>query len=186
MPTDVMTAIHERRATRAYTDEMVDRSLVEQLIEAAIQAPSAMNRQPWAFVIVEGAPRLTAFSDEVKKEVLRGEGGHLSPDVRAMLGDASFDVFYGAPVLVVICATSTEAQAAEDCSLAAQNLMLAAHAAGLATCPIGFARQWLNRAETKRRLEMPEDLVPIFPLVLGHPSEKPQPHARRAPRVLWL
>ena len=92
-----------------------------------------------------------------------------------MLADSSYDVFHGAPALVVICATFPEAQAAEDCCLAAQNLMLAAHAAGLATCPIGLARGWLNRPETKAALGIPREYVPVFPVIVGHPAQVPAP-----------
>jgi nitroreductase len=181
---EVLTAIAQRRAIRAYTEEVVDRDTVGRLIEAAVQAPSAMDLEPWAFVTFEGKSRLREFSQKAKEE-LRRTGTDLSPEARRRLSDPSFDIFYGAPLLIVICATSAQSQAAEDCCLAGQNLMLAAHGAGLATCPIGFARQWLNLPEAKREIGIPEELVPVFPLILGHPSEHPPPRGRRRPTILW-
>jgi nitroreductase len=182
---ETLAAIAGRRATRAYTKESVDRDTIERLIEIAVQAPSSVNKQPWAFAVYDGADRLRSFSDEAKRVVLGG--GHLdsSPDLRDMLRSADFNIFYGAPTLIVICATSAESQAAEDCALAAQNLMLAAFDAGLATCPIGFARPWLNLPETKRKLGIAQDHHPAFALVLGHAAEKPEDHGRRKPDVLW-
>jgi nitroreductase len=75
--------------------------------------------------------------------------------------------------------------AEEDCSLAAQNLMLAAHATGLGTCPMGFARPWLNLARTKRALAIPPDYTVVFPSSSGIQRATP-PVARREPEiVLW-
>lgn len=183
---DVSAAIAQRRATRSYTEQTVDREAVERLIQAAVQAPSARDLQPWAFAIFEGKERLRKFSEEAKRALLKDRKESRSPDVRALLSDPGFDIFYGAPILIVISATSAQSQAAEDCCLAAQNLMLAAHAEGLATCPIGFARPWLNLPTTKRRIGLPRDWVPVFPIILGHPKEDPAPPGRRTPGVLWL
>lgn len=55
---EVIEAIYGRRATRAFTAEPVDKSLLEFLIEAAIQAPSAVNGQPWDFTVVRNKPLL--------------------------------------------------------------------------------------------------------------------------------
>ena len=183
---DLLTAIAERRATRSYTDAGVDRATVERLIGMAVQAPSARDLEPWAFVVLAGRERLHAFSEEAKRELARASDAAMSTEFREMLSNPSFDIFYGAPVLIVICAASSASQAAEDCSLAAQNLMLAAHAEGLATCPIGLARPWLGLPETKREIGIPASYVPVFPLILGHPRERPAPPGRRPPAILWL
>src|ERR1019366_10750989 len=99
----------------------------------------------------------------------------------AMLADPGFNIFHDAPILVIVCATSDEPQAAEDCCLAAQNLMLAAHAAGLGTCPIGFSRPWLRLPETQKELGIDAGYMPIFPVVVGHPAEHPPAPGRRKP-----
>jgi nitroreductase len=181
---DVLAAIRGRRAVRSYTDEAVDRRTIEQLLDAAVEAPSAMGLEPWAFVVLEDRDRLARFSNEIKKELARG-GEEPSQELADMLLDPSVNIFYGAPALVIVCATSSNRQAAEDCCLAAQNFMLAAHAEGLATCPIGLARGWLSRPEAKRRLGIPGEYVPVFPMILGHPGQQPASHGRLAPAVLW-
>ncbi len=183
-PMDVRTAIAQRRAVRSYADRPVGRKTIEGLLDAAVEAPSAMGLEPWAFVVLEGRERLRQLSDDVKRELARG-AGEVSPHLRALLEDPAASVFHGAPALVVVCATSPQTQAAEDCCLAAQNFMLAAHAGGLATCPIGLARAWLNLPSTKYRLGIPREYVPVFPVVLGHPAERPASHGRLAPAILW-
>ena len=167
---DVMSAIYGRRAIRRYTSEVPDHLTIERLIDVAIQAPSAMNRQPWAFAVIEGSEILKSFSDRAK----------------AYWPDApEGNIFHDAPALVIICAISAERQAAEDCCLAAQNFMLAAYAAGLATCPIGFSRFWLEQPATKKEIGIAEDHMPIFPIALGFPDEQPQSHGRRAAEIVW-
>jgi len=183
---DLMEALRGRRAVRGYSAEGVSRATVADLIEAAIWAPSAMNEQPWAFVVVEGDARLTGFSDRAKRVVLDS----LTADsplarYREHLEDAAFQIFYHAPVLVVVCATQAVSQAEEDCCLAAQNLMLEAHARGLGTCWIGFARAWLNRPEIKAELGIPAAWSAVAPLVIGHAKAAPAPTSRNAATVIW-
>jgi len=182
--TDLVAAMRERRAVRSYKPYPVDRATIKQLIEMAVQAPSAMNTQPWAFVVVEGAEDLTRCSAQAKHEMLRA-GGPFVDRGRSILEDPAVNIFHGAPVLIVICATAPGEQAAEDCCLAAQNLMLAAHAARLATCPIGFSIPWLRMDSTKAQLGIPQKWSPVFALVLGHPDEKAADHGRRTPEILW-
>jgi nitroreductase len=104
--------------------------------------------------------------------------------LRATLEDPTFDVFYGAPLVVVICARDTGLHPEEDCALAAQNLMLAACSLGLGTCPIGIARDWLGQPEVKRELGIPADRAPVFPIAVGHPLAEPPPVERHPPEVL--
>lgn len=183
---DVMEAIYSRRSVRAYTDRPVDRPTVEALIKAATQAPSSMNEQPWAFGVIQDSKLLASWSKRIKAYVLK----RLKPDsplaaYRDMISAPEYHVFHRAATLIMICARPDTHNGEEDCSLAAQNLMLAACAMGLGTCPIGFARPWLNQARVKRSLGIPADYVPVFPLVLGHPDGEAPPVQRRAPEILF-
>lgn len=180
---EVLNAIYRRRAVRGYTAQPVLREEIDALILAAIQAPSAMNLQPWSFAVFTGADRLKAISDRAKAFQLADP--RFPQETKALLGSLE-NIFYGAPVLIVICATSAHAQAAEDCCLAAQNLMLAALAEGFATCPIGFARPWLETEAAKNELRIPVELCPVFPLVVGYARGETPAHGRRPPRVLWM
>jgi nitroreductase len=182
---EVLEAICQRRAVRAFRETGVDHEVVKSLIRAAIQAPSATNAQPWAFAVIQDRELLHRCSDRVKAYLLET----LKPDsplsqYRNTLADPGFEIFYQAPVLIVICARPNTLQAAEDCSLAAQNLMLAAHAMGLGTCPIGFARSWLNLPEVKRELGIPPECAPVFPVVVGHPSGPTTPAPRKEPEIV--
>ncbi len=184
---ELMEAIYHRRAIRDYTPASVDTATIRMLIEAATQAPSAMNLQPWSFAVVTSRDHLLRFSEEAKAYLLR----HI-PDFpklshyRDRFADPGFNIFYNAPALVVLCATTADTQAAEDCALAAQNLMLAAHGHGLGTCCIGFARPWLNTPAGKAALGIPPAHVPIVPVIIGWPKETVSGHPRRPPDIHWL
>jgi nitroreductase len=180
---DVVSAIYGRRAVRAFTAEPVSRDDVDRLIQAAIQAPSSMDLQPWAFIVVEGVAKLRGYSERAKPHFAAPPNAN-AEHLRSTLDDPSVNIFHDAPLLIVLCATDVHAQSVEDCSLAAQNLMLAAHAFGLATCPIGFSRPWLRLPDTKAELGIAPHHVPAFPLVVGHAAEVPRGPGRKAPVVV--
>ncbi len=183
---ELRQAIEGRRAVRAYTAAAVPHEVILDLIGAAVHAPSAMNLQPWTFAVVEGRDRLASLSDVAKRHLLTGMTAD-SPlaSHRARLEDPSFDVFYGAPCLIVICARPPSRQSSEDCCLAAENLMLAAHARDLGTCWIGLARPWLETPEAHTLLGLPSDCTAVAPIIVGVPRSVPLPTERRKPTVIW-
>jgi nitroreductase len=183
---ELLEAIAGRRSVREYTDEPVDDAVLRALIDAAIKAPSAINQQPWAFVVVNDPTLLTRISDQAKAYLLKASLGAPAHPFREMLNDPKFHIFYHAPVLVVIAAAEPTDWAVEDCALAAENLMLAAYAKGLGTCWIGFAQHWLATADGKAALGVPPTYAPIAPIIVGHPRRQPPPVPRKAPEIHWL
>jgi nitroreductase len=183
---NVREAIFGRRAVREFTAEPVQEEVLRQLIDAAIQAPSAVNQQPWLFTVVRNREMLARISDESKAYMLRTSPVALaSHHFQHILADPKFDIFYGAPALIVISA-ATSSWAVEDCALAAQNLMLTAHAAGLGTCWIGFAQGWLGTPAGKSFLKLPETDIPVAPIIIGHPKSVPPAVSRKPSRIDWL
>jgi nitroreductase len=184
---DLKEAIYSRRAVREYTAEPVDESTVRQLIDAAIQAPSAMNQQPWSFCVVRDKALLVRISREAKAHLLRTTPAELAPHhFQDLLGNPEFDIFYHAPALIVISCVAESPWAAEDCSLAAQNLMLAAQAVGLGTCWIGFAQTWLRTPDGKAALDLPTTCFPVAPIIVGHSKSAPPPVSRKEPDIRWI
>lgn len=180
---ELMEALRTRRAVREFTPENVDEAVIGALIGAAVLAPSSVNLQPWGFAVVRGAERMQALAAEAKRHA----AAHLpsgSP-MAAHAADPAFEIFHGAPALVVISAIDDERQSSEDCCLAGENLLLAAHATGLGSCWIGLARPWLNEASVKAELGIPAEWHPVAPIVLGHRRALPQPTPRHEPRIVW-
>jgi len=170
---DVVEAIHHRNATRSFSNALVPDALIHRLLSLAIEAPSAKNVQPWAFVVTHDKALMAELSSRAKARLLRDSSNDLM-GMRDQLAEPTFNIFYGAPVLVVICSTSKEAQAARDCYLAGENLMLAATGLGLSTCPIGFAWSVLADDDVRKRLAIPEDYEPVLPIVVGYHSAQPE------------
>jgi nitroreductase len=184
---NVIEAIYRRRAVRSYAEKEVDRTTITELLKAAVQAPSAINLQPWAFAVIQDRKLLPEYSERAKRHALTTLATHPQADhLRAILAKPDFDIFYHAPALIIICAKpAAEMTPEEDCSLAAQNLMLAATEMGLATCPIGFARLWLNLAEVKQELGIPADFKPVFPVIVGYQKDPAPPVERKKPEVIF-
>jgi nitroreductase len=184
---DLDAAIAGRRSTRDFTGEEVDEPTIRRLIDAAVSAPNASNAQPWTFTVVRDQAVLDQISRSAKSWLLSNLPEAFQSDrYRTRLADPTFHVFYHAPVMILISGIAPGSWVVEDCALAAENMMLTAHAAGLGTCWIGFAQGYLNTAEGRGTLGLPEASVPVAPIVVGHPVAAPAPVARQQPQIRWV
>ena len=189
---DTMSAIYQRRAVRSYTAEKIEKATIEQLLDAAVHAPTAVHHEPWAFVIIQNKERLRQISDRAKSLLLAQQEatsffGAAEPQALAMLSDPHFNIFYDAGTLVIIACKAHAPFVEADCWLAAENLMLAATARGLGTCCIGFAVAVLNTPEVKRELGIPEGGAAVAPIIVGVPKGPIPAGTRKAPAILsWV
>lgn len=164
---DVVEAIKQRRSVRKYTDQEVSDDAVEQLLEAALWAPSAGNVQPWEFVVVK---------DRATKH---------------KLADAALNQTFveTAPVVIVVCADLNKAKkryggrgeklyCIQDTAAATQNIILTAHALGLATCWVGAFKE----KDAAKAVNAPKNIVPVAMVPVGHPAEKPMAPQKRSAR----
>ena len=189
-----MDVIHQRRSVRAYAEKQPGESLVRELLDAAVHAPTAMHLEPWAFAVIQDKAVLKRYSERAKS-ILRAPGGAVGwgsagrapHDHPAMLDDPAFNIFYDAGTLIVICRRQGGPFADADCWLAAENLMLAAAAKGLGSCCIGFAVSVLNTAEVKRELHIPAEGAAVAPIILGYARGSVPEVPRKAPEILaWV
>lgn len=184
---ELKQAIYGRRSVREFTTAPVGRDMLLALIDAAVQAPSAVNQQPWAFCVVEDKSLLTHISHEAKAYMLATTPAALmSHHFSDVLGNADFDIFYHAPALILVSSVVESPWAVENCALAAENLMLAAYGLGLGTCWIGFAQAWLGTPAGKTALGLPQTYVPVAPIIVGHPKSAPPAVPRREPQIRWI
>jgi len=184
---DLKDAVYSRRAVRAYKQDPIDEATIGALIDAAIQAPSAVNEQPWSFTVVRDKALLARVSDAAKAHMLATTPiGLLSHHFKETLSEPKFNIFYDAPVLIVIASKTEGPWAVIDCSLAAQNLMLAAREAGLGTCWIGFAQGYLATPAGKAAINLPPTYLPVAPIIVGHPVTFPAAVPRKPAEIRFV
>jgi len=180
-------AIRRRRATRDFLSDPVPVAALAQLVTAASWAPSAMNEQPWHFTVITERALLDDISEHSKTWLLTTASDMSSSDhFRDTLKDPHFHLFYRAPALIVISTPQKTQWCVEDCSLAAQNLMLAATGSGLGSCWIGFAQDWLNTDQGRECLGLPETSCVVAPIIVGYPRSDAPPVARKSPAIAWI
>lgn len=183
----VLDAIYNRRAIRDYLPQKVDQEVIRSLLDAAIQAPTAMDEEPWAFAVIQNKNLLDRLSDSAKALVITEALKSDSAQSKRMLdhvNNPSFHVFYNASTLIVIYCKFQAAFTAADCWLAAENLMLAACAKGLGSCVIGFAVSALNTPEWKSEFDIPTEMAAIAPIIIGLPAHKVPIVARKQPVIM--
>jgi len=184
---DLLDAISGRRAVRQYKSDCPSEQVLRQLIEAATWAPSAMNGQAWHFTVITRQELLDRIAMHARQWAQENEPGVAdSQDARALLADPHFHMLHHAPALIVISAPAAGKWTAEDCAVAAQNLMLAATGLGLGSCWIGLVQGWLNSPEGRQAITLPAGERVVAPLVVGYASERPQALSRRNPYITWI
>jgi nitroreductase len=184
---DVMDAIYNRHAVRDYLAKKVDSSVINKLLDAAIQAPAALHEESRAFGVIQNKKILDGLSDSAKALSLT-EANNCESEQRKHILDVvnqkEFNVFYNASTLLVIYSTFQGPFVTADCWLAAENLMLSALVYGLASCVIGFSVSALNLPEWKAELKIPEGMTAIAPIIIGWPAGKTLPPSHNPPEIL--
>ena len=161
----VLENIHNRKSVRQYTAEPVSEEHIQTLLKAAMAAPSAVNYQPWRFVVVTEREQLDAMA-----EVL--------PFAR-MLKQA--------PLAIIVCGETLWFEGKEnifwqqDCSAATQNLLLAAEALGLGAVWTGVYPDPQRSAELSAFLGLPETVQPLCAIPIGHPAGDDKPKDKWKP-----
>lgn len=186
---DVRSAIDTRRSVREYLQESVDHATLQKLIDAASMAPSHMNIQPWHFHVVAGPKR-----DELVKILNRST--LMLADLFAEMDEVSvekatrfFSDVGGAPVVIAVSAPDCGEDAyrrvvdALSCGCALQNLQLAAHAEGLATCVLSISF-WVKEDIAKFLEIEGRDIVCC--VIIGKPAGETDTPGRRADIVTWV
>ncbi len=148
----IYNAILSRRSIRDFKEEKVSHNDIEQMLKAAMAAPSACNLQPWAFIVVDDPELLM----QVKEYTEQGK--------------------YNAPLIVVVCGIDKHIPWdgegwRQDCGGAIQNMLLEATELGLGTvCVGGFDEDRISEL-----LEIPNDVYPMCLIEIGYPSYEMKP-----------
>ena len=160
---DALECIMTRMSVREYKTDAVPDSLLEKVLRAGMAAPSAVNKQPWEFVVVNDRELLLGINEKM-------------PNVHCKQ----------CPIAIVVCGNTDKALEGEglgywiqDTSAATENMLLAAHALGLGTVWCGLTPISERVAWMKQYLNLPSNLEPLCIVCLGWPS------GPNAPKDKW-
>jgi len=188
---DVFENIYLRRSVRDYKLDDVPDDIIRELIKVGTYAPSAGNKQPWRFVVIKNREMIARLSDRAKKLWLDRVGESSDPEVK-MLANAmkmpEFNIFYNAPVLVLIFAAPGAYSPQDDCAAAAENMMLAARSLGIGSCWIGFGMPLGSDTDVLQELKVSEDYRLMAPLIFGYPVKDVQlaPQRKEDVTLNWI
>ena len=163
---EVMEAIEARRSHRAYKPDPLTGEQLDTLLKAALASPSAVNRQPWHFTVVQDPALLKRINDATAEDMMKKAAEDRSP----RFADPAFDVFYHAPAVIFISGDKNFYWSQIDCGIAVENLALSAMGLNLGSVIVGMPRMVIEREggeETKRRLGIPEGNEFIVGMLIG-------------------
>jgi nitroreductase len=166
---ETLDAIRRRRSIRNYTEEMVTSEEIEILLKAAFSAPTAVNTQPWEFVVINEQEVL----DKIKEKMVFAR--------------------FNAPLGIVVCGNMKYALKGQDkdlwicdCSAAIQNMLLAATDIGLASVWIGIYPIPTRMATMQKLIDLPEHVKPLGMVYFGHGTyEEPARCRYNEKAVYW-
>lgn len=193
---DALTCLRERKTSRGFLKQPVPASAMKDIITDATWAPSASNQQPWHFHVIEGAAltRLNLAIEQARREKRKAydpsKGKTIPPfyvdrtrqlfrgirpfiaqmqDAQASFIESGSFRFYDAPSVVLITLhRDMPTVRYMDIGMAAQNLMLSAHARGLGTCAIALTLLYADTIQDV--LDLPPDMLTALCIAVGYPD----------------
>ena len=188
---NIVEIIKTRRCVREYKEDIVSDEDIKFLIDCARYAPSGFNMQPWSFIVVKNKDLLQKLSESGKKSMIPilepiKDTSRKASDYLVFLKTKGTNMFYGAPVLVIILGNKNAPTADFDCAMAAENMMLAAHSKGMGSCWIGGLLPALMDEKILKELGASPDDKAVAPLIFGYPKGKTEMPEKLEPEVKWL
>lgn len=168
---DFWSVVKNRTSVRQWQDKAVPKSDIEDLLRAGMAAPTAVNKQPWRFLVLTEPAARKALAEKVDQGRMFSE----------------------APVMIVVCGDMSAALGGEgrdywiqDCSAATENILLAATAKGLGAVWTGAAPVQKRVENLQSALSLPQDIVPFNVILLGYPKDTPTPKDKWDPsKIHW-
>lgn len=171
----VLDNIYARRSVRKFTAQDVSDEVVSEILRAGTYAPSGANRQPWRFVVIRNRDRVHRLGKRARQLFVEYEKPPCETPTCGIWADLAkepeMDFFYGAPLLVLIFQSREGVTPVRDCSLAAENMMLAAGSMGVGSCWVGLGLSLSLDRDFLNQMKVPADHKLVAPLIFGYPAE---------------
>lgn len=166
---NAIETIYKRRSIRNYLDKQVDRDLIITLLKAATAAPTAVNCQPWEFIVIDDSEKISLLKEELKF------------------------ARYNAPVAIIVCGNMELTLKGpdhdlwiQDCSAAIENILIAATSIGLGSIWIGIYPVQNRIKLLKKIFNIPDHVIPLSIVYIGYSAEEKEARTRyNEKRVYW-
>jgi nitroreductase len=169
---ETLKVISNRRSIRAYKDETLTKEQVEILVKAALESPTARNKQSWHFTVVTDKKLIAEINQETQKN----------------LGFSS-DVFYNAPLAIFISGDENNDYSAIDAGIAVENIAIAAESIGLGSVILGLPRGAFVGEKAgyfEEKLQFPPTHKFQIAIAVGVPNTTKEPHEILPGRVNFV
>ena len=174
----VVKTIMERRSIRKYKPQPVEREKMQTSVECGVNAPNAMNRQPWEVRVVDNPDFINGVTELYKKEQPKAAE---DPNFKNMFRNAPTVVFVGRDV--------QSGSAEFDCGLLSENMMLAAQSMGIGSCCLGSPAAFMRSpaaAEYLKQLGFSEGYELLYCIAFGYPDEAPAAKPRDLTKIKFV
>lgn len=152
---DIREAIYKRRSVRKFQEKQVDDNIIKSLLEDAMAAPSACNKQPWEFYVIRNKEK----QDLIKSKIMFSN--------------------FNSPIMIVVCGNNELSLTKynndfwiQDCSAAIENILLSAVSFGLGTCWCGLYPVEKRCERVREILDLPNNIIPLGTIHIGYPEKE--------------
>lgn len=182
-----LEVIKSRRSIRAYGEEQISEHALQEIIEAGLFAPNGNNKQSWHFTVIQDKKVLRELNYETKGVLARSE----NPFLRRVGNNEELDIFNGAPTVIVVSGEEEDENSIINCSMASENMLLAAQSLHIASCYIISPRYLFEgdeRAYFEEKIGIPEGYKVYNAVLLGFRQDDadPEPVPRKEGCVSYI
>ncbi len=174
----VIETILTRRSIRKYLPQAVEREKMQQIVACGIQAPNAMNKQPWEIRVVDNPDFINGVTELFKQE---------NPK---QAEDPNFkNMFRNAPTVVFVGHDTSSSSSAFDCGLLSENMMISAWSMGIGSCCLGGPARFMTQpaaAEYLKKLAFSEGYELLYCIAFGYPDETPEAKPRDTSKIRFV
>lgn len=185
MSNETLNLIASRRSHRAYEKTPLTQEQLDALLKAAVESPSAVNRQPWHFTVVRNQELLSEMNKAVWEQMMKRNPEKRSP----RFADQDFHVFYHAPAVIFISGMPDNPFTPIDGGIAVENIALAAESMGLGSVILGMPRDAFagEKADDFRKaLHFPEGWDFVIAIAVGVPADTKEAHPVKENRISFV
>lgn len=174
---DTLQAIKERYSCRSFKDGSIDKDVLDKIVLAGLQAPSAVNQQPWKIVVITNKELL----DEMDKVTMAHFKTMDDQSLYERMMSRGGKVFYNAPCMILVVKQNNKDL---DCGIVVENMALASTSLGLGNVIVGLAEITMKLNDYSKYI--PEGYEFAVGLLVGHANQFKKPHEIDLNKVIYI